>query len=72
MPPHGGRELLWHATSLHPLLMRNIHRQKICENINMKTNIAISSIKTIKKCTVHMPHNCWQMNYVEKICIGAI
>ena len=29
-------------------------------------------IKTIKKCTVHMPHNCWQMNDVEKICIGAI
>ena len=27
-------------------------------------------IKTIKKCTFHMPQNCWQMNYVEKICIG--
>ena len=23
-------------------------------------------IKTIKKCTVHMPCNCWQMNNVEK------
>ena len=29
-------------------------------------------IKTIKKYTFHMPHNCWQMNYVDKICIGDI
>ena len=45
--PHGGRELIYHAISLHPLSMRNIHRQKICENINMKTDIALSSCRCV-------------------------
>ena len=35
IPPHVGMELICHVLSLHPLSMRNIHRQKICENINM-------------------------------------
>ena len=60
--PMGEGELIWHAISLHPLSVRNMHRQKICENINMKTDIALSIcrcvIKTVKKCTFHMPHNC--------------
>ena len=47
IPPQGGRELIWHAISLHPLLMRNIHRQKICGNINMKTDIALSSCRCV-------------------------
>ena len=29
-------------------------------------------IKTIRKCTFHMPCYSWQMNFVEKICIGGI
>ena len=49
MPPHGGRELIWHAISLHPQLMINIHRQKICANINMQTDIAISSCRYVEK-----------------------
>ena len=47
MPPHGGRELIWHAILLHPLLMRNIHRQKICDNINMKIDIATSNCRYV-------------------------
>ena len=39
MPPHGGRELICHAISLHPLSLRNICRQKIWKDINMKTDI---------------------------------
>ena len=33
IPPPGGRELIYHAISLHPLSMKNIHRQ---------TNVKIS------------------------------
>ena len=45
--PHGGRDFIWHAILLHPLSMRNIHRQKICENINMKTDTAIPSCRSV-------------------------
>ena len=41
IPPHGQRDFIWHAISLHPLSMRNIC--EICENINMKTDTAIPS-----------------------------
>ena len=75
IPPHGGRELISHAISLHPLSIRNIHRKNMwkyqyedrCSPLKLQM-----CIKTIKKCTFHMPHNCWQMNYVKKICIGGI
>ena len=58
MPPHGRRGLIWHAITLHPQLMRNIHRQKICANINMQTDIAISVVDMYK-------------NNVEKYCSHA-
>ena len=47
MSSYGGRELICHAISLHPLSMRNMCRQKICENINMKTDIALSICRCV-------------------------
>ena len=75
MTSHGGRELICHAISLHPLSMRNmqtINMWKYQYEDRYSPFKLQMCIKTIKKCTFHMPHNCWQMNYVEKICIGGI
>ena len=47
MSSHGGRELICHAISLHPLSMRNVCRKIICENINMKGDIALSSCRCV-------------------------
>ena len=41
IPPHGGRELICHAISLHPISLRNISRQKICKII--KTLVCLSA-----------------------------
>ena len=78
-----GPHLPCHITSPTPLSVRNMCRQKYVKiliwrlhiiNINLNhINLKLQMcIKTIKKCTFHIPHNCWQMNYVEKICIGDI
>ena len=47
MPPHGGRDLICHAIALHPLAVRNMHRQKICKDMNIKTDIALSSCRCV-------------------------
>ena len=57
IPPHGGRELICHAVSLHPLSMRNMHRQK-SENIKMKIEIAISSCRCVEKQSRNVHFTC--------------
>ena len=41
MSSHWRREPIFHAISLYQLSMRNMCRQRICKNINMKTDIAL-------------------------------
>ena len=47
IPSPGGRELICHAMSLHPLSIVNISRQKYVKNINMKRDIGLSSCRCV-------------------------
>ena len=75
IPPHGGRELICHAISLHPLSMKNMHRQKICKNINMKTDIALPSCRCVEKQSRNVHFTCltiadkWTM--LKKFVLGV-
>ena len=52
------RGFICHAISLHPLSMRNMYRQRICENINMKTDIALSSCRCVEKQSRNVHFTC--------------
>ena len=56
--------------------MINITRQKICQKYQYEERYSPLKlqmcIETIRKCTFHMAHNCWQIEYVEKFVLGGI
>ena len=47
IPPNKGRDIICHAILHHPLSVRNICRQKRCEDKNIKTDIVLSSCRCV-------------------------
>ena len=69
-----GHHLPCHITS-HTICKKHMHTKKMWryEYQDRYSPLELQMcIKTIKKCTFHMPHNCSQMNHIEKICMGDI
>ena len=78
IPPPGGRELICHAISLHPLPMRNMHRTKQAKNMwkyqyedRYSPSQVADAYKNNQEMYISHALQCWQMNYVENLYWGC-